>query len=67
MTSYGRPGVEFRASNESRSAIKQVFSFHGLHQFITVSENNCVEQWTLNTDGQPILVQEKELRLDPEG
>ena len=65
--SYGRPGLEFRASTESGKAIKEIFSFSGLHQCISVSEDNVVVLWEMDSEGQPTLTPAKEFRLDPEG
>lgn len=65
--SYGRPGLEFRATTESGTAIKELFSFSGLHQCISVSEDNVVMLWEMDSEGQPTITSTKEFKLDPEG
>ena len=64
---YGRPGIEFRASTDTKVPIKEIFAFRNLHQFITVSGDNSVVLWELSTDGQPLLTPTKEFKMDPEG
>ena len=64
---YGRPGVVFRASTESKAAIKEIFSFSSLHLFITVSEDNNVVLWEIDSEDQSTLTATKEFKLDPDG
>lgn len=64
---YGRPGIEFKATTDSKAPINEIFAFRNLHQFITVSGDNSVVLWELNTEGQPLLTPTKEFKMDPEG
>ena len=67
LFSYGRPGLELRANTEGGTAIHEIFSFSSLHQFITVSEDNSVVLWELDSEGQPSLTPTQQFKLDPEG
>jgi len=67
LFSYGRPGLELRANTEGGAAIHEIFSFSSLHQFITVSEDNSVVLWELDSEGQPSLTPTQRFKLDPEG
>lgn len=64
---YGRPGVEFRSHTLEKVAITEVFTFSSLHLFITVSEDNNVILWEIDSEGQGELQIAKEFKLDSDG
>lgn len=64
---YGRPGVEFRSSTREKVAITEIFTFSSLHLFITVSEDNTVVLWDIDSEGQGELQVTKEFKLDSDG
>ncbi len=63
---FGRPGVEFRALTTTKSAIKSILCVSAVHQLVTVSEDNSITLWELNTEGLPTLTVVKELTFDSE-
>lgn len=64
---FGRPGVEFRALTASKSALTAIFCVSAIHQLVTVSEDNTITGWELNTEGQLTLTVNSELAFDHEG
>ena len=52
---------------ESRSPIRMIYTLTSLQQFITVSDDNSVVLWELESEGNLRLTPTKEFKLDPEG
>ncbi len=65
--SYGQPSVVFYAQTKSGSPISHIYTFHGLHMFITVSEDNTITLWELSSEGSLSVSPTQEFKLDPEG
>ena len=61
---YGRPGVEFRAAYESRTAIKLIFPLEGLYQFLTICADNSLFLWTLGQNGEKLHFQKILIVMD---
>ncbi|KAL5473149.1 hypothetical protein EMCRGX_G027597 [Ephydatia muelleri] len=66
---YGRPGVEFVAQTESGSAIKQIHHICGNHQLLTLTEDNVIVMWYMQSEHDLVLVADPShtFKLDPEG
>ncbi|XP_054154460.1 LLGL scribble cell polarity complex component 2-like [Oppia nitens] len=46
---YGSPGVEFYAQIENESEIRKILFLENRAQFITLSSDNCLHLWEINT------------------
>ena len=59
--------MEFRSQIPSKAAITEIFSFSSMHLFITVSEDNTVILWEIDSEGQSELQSTKEYKMEADG